>query len=198
MNAPTEDRLGAALRRLVDALCVTDLPDADAERLAETVERLADDVAPHPALTDPARRYFQSSPLVGYRNPVAPPIDRHREGEDRAVCDVTLGARYEGNAGWVHGAWVAAVWDEVLAVARAPMEQPSVTGTLTIRYRSPTPIDTPLHFEAHADRIEGRKTFVLGRCTTPEGTVASEAEAIFIAVDPRMVPAFNEGRTESD
>ena len=193
-----DDRLGAALRRLVDGLCVADLAEAEAGEIAATVEQLADRVATSAPVVDPKARYFQSSPLVGFRNPVAPPIHRFRDGEDRAVCDVTLGVRYEGNVGWVHGAWVAAVWDEVLAVARAPMTAPSVTGTLTIRYRSPTPVDTPLHFVAEVDRIEGRKTFAVGRCTTPDGTVASEAEAIFIAVDPTMVPAFTEGLTEGD
>jgi acyl-coenzyme A thioesterase PaaI-like protein len=194
----TEDRLGAALRRLVDALCVTELPDAEADEVAAAVERLADRVETRPPLTDPALRYFQSSPLVGFRNPVAPPIERYRDGAERALCDVTLGPRYEGNVGWVHGAWVAAVWDEVLAVAKDPVETPSVTGTLTIRYRQPTPVGTPLHFVAEVDRTERRKTFVTGRCVTPDGTLTSEAEAIFISVDPRMVPAFNEGRTQAD
>lgn len=194
----TDDRLGAALRRLVDALCVADMPDADADEVAATVEQLADEVAKHPLIVDPARRYFQSSPVVGFRNPVAPPIHRYRDGDDRAVCEVTLGTRYEGNVGWVHGAWVAAIWDEVLAVAKAPTTAPSVTGTLTIRYRRPTPVDTPLRFVAEVDRVEGRKTFAAGRCKTSDGTVVSEAEAIFIAVDPRMVPAFTEGLTEGD
>ena len=194
----SDDRLGAALRRLVDALCEADLGDEQADAIAAEVDRIADDVEGSPPLLDPALRYFQSSPLVGYRNPVAPPIDRYRDAEDRAVCDVTLSTRYEGNVGWAHGGWVAAIWDEVLAVAKAPTVAPSVTGTLTIRYRRPTPVDTPLRFVAEVDRIEGRKTFAVGRCTIPDGTLVSEAEAIFIAVDPRMVPAFREGMTESD
>jgi acyl-coenzyme A thioesterase PaaI-like protein len=127
---------------------------------------------------------------------VAPPIDRGRDGADRAICDVTLSTRYEGNVGWVHGGWVAAIWDEVLAVAKAPTVAPSVTGTLTIRYRRPTPLGTPLRFVAEVDRVEGRKIFAVGRCTTPDGTIASEADAIFITVDPTMIPAFTEGLTE--
>lgn len=193
----TDDRLGTALRRLVDVLCGADLDDDQAERMAVVVDELAGEAAAQPQIADAATRYFQSSPLVGFRNPVAPPIERRRDEHDRAVCDVVLGARYQGNVGWVHGACVASVWDEVLAVARAPEEGPSVTGTLTIRYRSPTPLDTPLHFVAEVERVEGRKIFATGRCTTPDGTVASEAEAIFIAVDPSMVPAFTEGLTEA-
>ena len=191
-----EDRLGAALRRLVDVLCVVDLPDDRADRIADVVEELADQAAGYPEITEAKQRYFQASPVVGFRNPVAPPIERYRDEEDRAVCDVVLGPRYQGNVGWVHGAWVAAVWDEVLAVAKQPTHRPSVTGTLTVRYRRPTPVGTPLHFVAGLDRVEGRKVFVTGTCTTPDGTVSSEAEAIFIEVDPQMVPAFTEGLTE--
>ena len=194
----TSDRLGAALRRLVDGLCAADLPDREAERIAAVIEELADEVSAAAPLTDARLRYFQSSPLVGFRNPVAPPIHRYRDADDRAVSDVTLGPRYEGNVGWVHGAWVAAVWDEVLAIANAPTTHPSVTGTLTIRYRRPTPVGTALHFVAEVDRIEGRKTFATGQCVDAAGTVLSEAEAIFIAVDPSMVPAFTEGLTEED
>jgi hypothetical protein len=62
-----DDRLGAALRRLVDAVCDADLPDDAADALAARVEALAEEVAASPPLVDPATRYFQSSPLVGFR-----------------------------------------------------------------------------------------------------------------------------------
>jgi acyl-coenzyme A thioesterase PaaI-like protein len=194
----TEDRLGHALRRLVDVLCVADLPPGEDERIASAVDALADAAAHHPVLDEPKARYFQSSPLVGYRNPVAPPIERYRDDRGRAVCDVTLGTRYQGNAGWVHGAHVAAVWDEVLAIANPHEGAPSVTASLSVHYRKPTPLDVPLHFVAQVDRVDGRKAWSSGTCTTADGTVRSEAEALFIAVDPKMVPAFTEGLTEAD
>jgi acyl-coenzyme A thioesterase PaaI-like protein len=194
----TDDRLGVALRRLVDVVCVADLPPDDADRLAGAIDALADDAARHPAIDEPKARYLRSSPVVGARNPVAPPLLRHRDDDGLAVGEVTLGQRFQGNVGWVHGSIVAALWDEVLAIANPHRGAPSVTGSLSIRYRRPTPLDTPLRFEARVDRADGRKAWSSGACTTPDGTVVSEGEALFIQVDPKMVPAFTEGLTEAD
>jgi hypothetical protein len=57
-----------------------------------------------------------------------------------------------------------------------------MTGTLTVRYRSPTPLHTPLRFEGELERVEGRKNFTVGRCYAGD-LVTAEAEGIFIAVD---------------
>jgi acyl-CoA thioesterase FadM len=56
-----------------------------------------------------------------------------------------------------------------------------MTGTLTIKYRSPTPLHTPLDFAASVDRIEGRKVFTSGSIHAGE-RLCAEAEGIFIQV----------------
>ena len=53
-----------------------------------------------------------------------------------------------------------------------------MTGTLTVRYRRPTPLGD-LHGEAHIDRVEGVKTFVVGHLADAGG-VTVEAEGVFI------------------
>ena len=60
--------------------------------------------------------------------------------------------------------------------------QPGMTGTLTIRYRKPTPLDTDLRFEATVQRVEGRKIFAEGRLYAGD-VLTAEAEGVFIAVD---------------
>jgi acyl-CoA thioesterase FadM len=57
-----------------------------------------------------------------------------------------------------------------------------MTGTLTIRYRKPTPLDTELRFEAAVQRVEGRKIFAEGRLYAGD-VLTAEAEGIFISVD---------------
>ena len=60
---------------------------------------------------------------------------------------------------------------------------PGMTGTLTIRYRKPTPLLTPLRLEAKFVRREGRKIYTTG--TIHHGDVlTAEAEGIFIELVP--------------
>jgi acyl-CoA thioesterase FadM len=70
----------------------------------------------------------------------------------------------------------------VLGATQAMSGRPGMTGTLTIRYRTPTPLHTDLRFEAVLDRIEGRKLFCSARLLAGE-TLCAEAEGIFISVD---------------
>ena len=57
-----------------------------------------------------------------------------------------------------------------------------MTGTLTVRYRNPTPLHQELRFEGRLERVEGRKIFTTGTCRVGS-TLTAEAEGIFISVD---------------
>ena len=91
----------------------------------------------------------------------------------------------------MHGGYVAAAFDEVLGFANALSGNPGMTGTLTVRYRRPTPLHTELRFEAHYDRSEGRKIFTSGQLFAGE-TLCAEAEGLFISVDFERFRAFFE------
>jgi acyl-CoA thioesterase FadM len=77
---------------------------------------------------------------------------------------------------------VAAAFDEALGMAQAMTGQPGMTGTLTVRYRRPTPLHTELHFRARVERVEGRKIFAAGTLHAGE-VLCAEAEGVFITVD---------------
>jgi hypothetical protein len=100
----------------------------------------------------------------------------------KVVGRVRYGYAYEGPPGCVHGGVIAAAFDEVLGFAQSLGGRPGMTGTLTVKYRRPTPLDTDLIFEGWVDRIEGRKIFTQGRCLA-DGVVTAEAEGLFISVD---------------
>jgi len=96
---------------------------------------------------------------------------------------VCFGSAYEGAPGCVHGGWVAAAFDEALGFAQSLSAHPGMTGTLTVRYRKPTPLHSELRMECWVDRVEGRKVFATG--TLHAGDVlTAESEGIFISIDP--------------
>jgi acyl-coenzyme A thioesterase PaaI-like protein len=189
---------GPDLRRLVDAIrLVTDqvvrtaAPPATLARAAAAVEEAAgilEPLTPPWAPAVPARpfaelephEYFPFSPMIGYFNPLAPPVHLEVDGHD-VRGRATLGSAYEGPPGCVHGGVIAALFDELLGVANITSGVGAMTGTLTIKYRSPTPLHTPLDFAASVDRIEGRKVFTSGSIHAGE-RLCAEAEGIFIQV----------------
>ena len=79
---------------------------------------------------------------------------RYREIRAEAYFDYP----YEGPPTCVHGGVIAETFDEVLGAANMVAGHPGMTGTLTIRYRKPTPLRTPLRIEAPVPRAaSGRK-----------------------------------------
>lgn len=59
----------------------------------------------------------------------------------------------------------------------------TMTGTLTTRYRRPTPLNTRLVCRGELERVEGRKVFCKATLESDEGVVA-EAAGLYIRVDP--------------
>jgi acyl-coenzyme A thioesterase PaaI-like protein len=96
----------------------------------------------------------------------------------------------------VHGGYILAAFDEVLGLAQDLGGQPGMTGTLTTKFRRPTPLHTDLRFVARIDRIEGRKTFTVGELYDPDGNLLAEADAVFITVDFEKLKALAEARDE--
>ena len=134
-------------------------------------------------------------PLVGRANPVAPPIELRVEGK-RAYGDLTFGPTHEGIPDCAHGGYIAAGFDIVLGQAAwLARTGGGVTGTLTVRYRSLTPIGVPLRYEAWLEHSGGRTTRVQGKLSTlAEGRLCAEAEAIFVSVERRAPHGAGEER----
>lgn len=196
-------RLAAAMRVVIDRLVTSDAPEAELAAAADAAERYAERLARHPRRKLPAgfsevanagdvAGFFDMSPLVGLSNPMSPPIRLLVEGEE-IRGSVTFGAAYEGPPGHVHGGFVAAAFDEVLGFTQSLTGNPGMTGTLTIRYRRPTPLHVALRFEARVVRVEGRKIFTEGRVYAGE-TMTAEAEGLFISVDLSKMRALAEAR----
>jgi acyl-CoA synthetase (AMP-forming)/AMP-acid ligase II/acyl-coenzyme A thioesterase PaaI-like protein len=125
-------------------------------------------------------QYMDRGPLIGLSNPLAPPMQLSHEGE-MAIARVTFTHPYEGAPDFVHGGVLASAFDQVFGYLGVLRGVPALTGSLTVRYRKPTPIGVELRFEAEAERSEGRKSFVRGRCIA-DGEVTADAEALFVSI----------------
>lgn len=184
--------LADTMRELVDA-CVMSAVDEDEVRAATADLRsaLARLTAARREKTlglthrPSGRRRPWGNPMIGLRNPIAPPLQVISTPPGRAECDFHLGAAYEGPPGLVHGGVVSLVLDQVLGHAVGAGGRPGMTGTLTIVYRQGTPLGD-LRTEAWIERTDGYKIWARGHITGPAG-VTAEAEGLFIV--PRAIRA---------
>lgn len=200
-------RFAAALRRIIEKIALVDAPadvlsnaadaaGAFADRMDaefpkrrswyESAETAVGEIGDAAGLGESRADsgFFDRSPIVGMSNPLAAPLRlemTEEDGKRYVIGRATFTAAYEGPPGSVHGGMVAAAWDEVLGMAQSLSGNAGFTGTLTIKYRKPTPLYEDLYFKAWVDRVEGRKIFVSGTCHAGD-MLASEAEGIFITV----------------
>jgi acyl-coenzyme A thioesterase PaaI-like protein len=130
---------------------------------------------------DPSE-FFPYSPVVGRLNPIAPPVRMWRaEGEAGAEIhgEVVFGDAYNGPPDSVHGGVIAETIDELLGSVCVINGLGGFTGTLTIVYRSTTPLGEPITMRGWHDRTEGRKIYAKGTLHHGE-TLCAEAEGVFI------------------
>ncbi len=203
-------RLAEALRPLITLTVANEL---DAEALADaatTLEALGASLAAQagprrprqqPDVSRPAQEYFPTSPIMGLVNPIAPPVKvsvvdgadgGYREIRGEAWFDYP----YEGPPTCVHGGVIAETFDEMLGAANMVAGNPGMTGTLTVRYRKPTPLRTDLRIEARCVGRSGRKIRTWAGIYHGE-VLTAEADGIFIEVAPAKFLAIAEGNADS-
>jgi acyl-coenzyme A thioesterase PaaI-like protein len=185
--------LAGQLRRVTSAMVGLPIGDADIEvatagvkEVADRLEQVAGPGRRLRAQPDPAghpQEFFPTSPAIGFANPVAPPVVVEAvDGELRGSA--WFDYQYEGPPTCVHGGVIALVFDEMLGAANIMAGSPGMTGTLTIRYRKPTPLRTPLRLEARFMGRDGRKIRTWGAIYHGD-VVTAEAEGIFIELVPQ-------------
>ena len=184
--------LSAGLRRIISATVGRPIADEDIREAARAFEAAATALE---AAAAPGRRprsqpdpvgspqdFFPTSPVIGFANPIAPPVVVELS-EAGLEGSATFDYQYEGPPTCVHGGVIAMVFDELLGAANIAAGCPGMTGTLTIRYRKPTPLRAPLRLEARVEGREGRKIRTWGGMFQGDVLLA-EAEGIFIELVP--------------
>jgi acyl-coenzyme A thioesterase PaaI-like protein len=209
LEGPADDhqvaarRLGQAMRAVIDLMTATTASNDVLIEAAEKISEVAD------LLTGQGsnRRYeglaeasglghdsafFDWSPQLGLSNPLAPPI--FVEIQDGIVVGrVSFGSAYEGPPGCVHGGSIAAAFDEILGLTQSLSGQVGMTGTLTVRYRQPTPLHTDLSFEGRLDGVSGRKVLASSKLYAGEDLTA-EATGLFVTITPERFRALSANR----
>ncbi len=126
------------------------------------------------------------SPVSGKRNAIALPIKLWKVGDKEVLGEAVFSSTYAGPPNAVHGGIIAAVFDEVLAMANVISGNAGFTGTLTIKYHDKTPLNTPVELWGMNVRQDGRKQISRGERRVNGKVVAAE-EGLFIgaATSPR-------------
>ena len=194
------DRLADAIRKLIEHAVVSEVPDDEVAEITLTLEQIDARLRRHPRGARPAeappindlQEIFRGDPVIGEHNPIAPPVNVEVDGQ-RILGSANLGAAYEGPPGYVHGAIIAMIFDMLLGLANLASGNPSMTGTLTVRYHKPTPLHTDLAFEAHTDRRDGRKVIAKGTVHAG-GELTAEAEGVFIQLQLDKAIEIFEGK----
>ena len=143
---------------------------------------------------------FRYSPIVGDLNPISAPAelwavdvdsggDQGAAGGGESSEDFapskevrgrgTFPTSYNGPPDAIHGGFVAAILDEVLGASCMVNDLGAFTGTLTITYRKPSPLNTEITMKGRVDGIEGRKVFASGELYLDDDVLA-EAQGIFV------------------
>ena len=200
--------LADAVRRITTASVGRPVPDLDlseaAAALVAVAERLEAAAGPgrraraQPDPTGHPQDFFPTSPVIGFANPIAPPVMVEAvDGELRGTAFFDY--PYEGPPTCVHGGVIAMVFDELLGAANIAAGSPAMTGTLTIRYRKPTPLRTTLRLEARCLGRDGRKVTTWGGIYQDDVLLA-EAEGIFVELAPErflQIVTANAGTPEA-
>ncbi|QIS11889.1 PaaI family thioesterase [Nocardia arthritidis] len=117
-------------------------------------------------------------------NITVPPYAVHHVGPDGIDATITFRDYHLGGNSAAHGGQIAVGFDELIGMAAA-VHAGAVTRTasLTVDYRSITPLNTRLRLRAWAERREGRKVFL--RATLHDGDrLCAEANGLFIVLNP--------------
>ena len=176
-GTPLERRLAAIHARVCDLI-------SEHRPQALAVEELYFGKNVRTALAVGQARGEARGPEVVREVPVHRPLQR-RYRQHRRVADhdrddvgkvmVELGGRRPPPDGQLHDHRAGQQHHEVAA------GQGAMTGTLTIRYRRPTPLQAEVQVEGRTVNVEGRKVFATGEIRHA-GEVTAEAEGIFIDV----------------
>lgn len=191
------DAINEEMRHLVHHIRCTKAPDEVLEKAISAIQTARDELAPYveteagwstisvgakssglPWREDDITSIMPYSPVSGRRNPVAPPLKLRRDGDD-VRGEAVFPPTYAGPPDSVHGGIIAAVFDEVLAMANVISGTAGFTGTLTIRYHAKTPLNTPIELYGVNVRRDGRKQVCKGEMRV-NGELTASAEGLFI------------------
>jgi len=120
--------------------------------------------------------------ICGLQNPIGLHMKLYNDlDRQQVVSTVTIPDQYQSYPGVVHGGILATMLDEVSGRAlllNGNDDNLMVTVKLEVKYRAPTPTNTPLTVTGRLLSMSGHRAKVCGEIRLPDGTVTAEAEAL--------------------
>ena len=185
---PSSPRVALAERvaELNDMVLFGELDDDEAARMADAIGALVADVPDRPAwwhADAPELAYRTRSPFSGEENPRSPGlrIERLPGTEASMRGRIELDKAFAGPPSAVHGGVLAGLLDELVGAVAGAMasDRVVVTARLTVKYRKPTPLRTPLILEAWPERRSTRRLVIGAECRAGAVRTAT-AEALMV------------------
>ncbi len=198
---PEVVELAEVLRELTSTVLSLERTSPELEQLVaalrDSQRRLAasapEDPSPRvgPRATPDQRVYIDHSRDIGSYNPFFPHYELRVE-DDGARGTVSFPVCYEGPPGIVHGGFLAVFFDCVLQQLNCDLGLAGKTAELSLRFRRPTPLLTPLAVRAvrsiDGSRIRSRAELVL------DDAVLCEAEMTAAAGNRDALPTVSPRR----
>lgn len=190
---PALESASDATRRVISSLLEAGrTSSADLAWVAERLNEVADHLDQHkPAVRERLIDMWSGQgpthhdPATGLENAIAPPLRLYDQPDGSVSGSVVLGMPYQGPPGHVHGGISALLLDHALGMANDHAGRAGMTARLTLQYRRPVPLLARLTVTARQTGVDGRKIFATGEIRLEDGSVAVEAEGLF--VEKRLV-----------
>ncbi len=122
--------------------------------------------------------------ICGLQNPVGLHMAIYNDHNDHCVySNITLPDQYQSYPGVVHGGIVATMLDEIsgrVIIMNGNDQNLMVTLKLEVKYRLPTPTNTPLKVVGRVVSQTETRAKVTGEIQLPDGTVTASCESLLV------------------
>ncbi|MGC2161918.1 MAG: PaaI family thioesterase [Silvibacterium sp.] len=108
--------------------------------------------------------------------------------ERRILCRVRVARRFEGPPGHAHGGVIATLLDEAMSKANRQFGVLAMTRQMEVEYLKPVPLGARLLLTGRHIDSSGIKHHCEAQIENEDGVVLARAKALFIAVNPGMLP----------
>ena len=130
--------------------------------------------------------------VCGVQNPIGLKAFFYHDEEGRVVVHFTGKEEHQGYPGVMHGGIVTALLDEVIGRVAIAHDLWAVTAKLEVRFRRPVPLGQPLTLVGEMTHLRSRTLEGRGEIQLEDGTVAAEAEGVYIRLPQEEIERVEE------
>ncbi len=122
--------------------------------------------------------------ICGLQNPVGLHMAIYNDRDNNTIfSNITIPDQYQSYPGVVHGGIVATMLDEIsgrATIMDSNDQNLMVTMKLEVKYRLPTPTNTPLKVVGRIVSQTRSRAKVVGEIQLPDGTVTASCESLLV------------------